>query len=102
METVITIGAESVTYADRLQRLLLDDFEVDVREDDALDPVSLLPAFVLSGASIRTDAHAHGEHVHVVGIVVEVPEALLDAFYATLPQVLVADDDDFEDDEAED
>lgn len=99
MQTVMKIGADSVHYTDRLKELFAG-FGVDVNEDDALDPVGILPAFVLSGASISTEAHTHGDHMHVVAITVQVPDELEDAFYATLPQVLVADDeDDDEDDE---
>ena len=55
-------------------------------------------AFVLSGASVDTDAHAHDEQVHVVGITVRVAPEMLDAFYSTLPEVLVADEEDTEED----
>lgn len=97
MQTVMKIGAESVEYTERLKELFAG-FGVDVAEEDALDPVGILPAFVLSGASIQTEAHTHGDHMHVVTIAVQVPDELEEAFYATLPQVLVAEDED-EDDE---
>ncbi|MCC6830818.1 MAG: hypothetical protein IT200_05665 [Thermoleophilia bacterium] len=101
MQTVMKIGADSVQYADRLSELF-GTFGVDVNDDDALDPVGILPAFVLSGASISTEAHTHGDHMHVTSITVQVPDELEEAFYATLPQVLVAEDEDDEDDDEDD
>ncbi len=98
MQIVMKIGADSVTYAERLKELFAG-FGVDVTQDDALDPVGILPAFVLSGASIATEAHTHGDHMHVTSITVQVTDDMEEAFYATLPQVLVADDEDDEDDE---
>jgi hypothetical protein len=37
---------------------------------------------------VRTDAHTHGDDVHVAGIHLEIPEELEEGFYATLPLVL--------------
>ncbi|MFN8109465.1 MAG: hypothetical protein U0Y82_06415 [Thermoleophilia bacterium] len=101
METIIQIASDSATYADRFVATVKEHFDVDVNDPGEFDVVGLLPAFVLSGASVATDAHGHGDHVHVVGITVQVPGEMLDAFYATLPNVLSAheDDDEPEDDE---
>jgi hypothetical protein len=96
MPNVLRISADGAQYSDRL-RELFTGFGVDLAEEGAVDEVSLLPAFVLGGASVTTDAHAHGDHVHVVGISVDVPAEIEDAFYATLPDILVTDDE--EDDE---
>jgi hypothetical protein len=77
-------------HADYEQRLrtLLDGTGIDPEEFIGLEYFGLVPFFIIAGASVRTDAHAHGEDVHVTGITVEVPEELEEGFYATLPQIL--------------
>jgi hypothetical protein len=67
---------------------LLEATGIDSQEFLGLDYFGLAPFFIVSGASIRTDAHAHGVNVHVAGIHVEIPEELEEAFYATLPVIL--------------
>jgi hypothetical protein len=74
-------------YEDRLWRLL-DESGIDPQEFVGLDYFGLLPFFVISGASVRTEGHTHGENVHVTGIRLEIDEELEEAFYVTLPQVL--------------
>jgi hypothetical protein len=86
-------------YDDRLKQLL-DASGIDPEEFVGLDYFSLAPFFVLAGATVAPDAHAHGPDVHVTGVRVTVPEELEEAFLATLPQMLadayVEDDDEDE------
>ncbi len=98
MTHIMTITADGADYSDRL-RELLEDFGVNPDVDDSIDELSLLPAFVLGGASIRTEAHAHGDHMHVVNIHVEIADELVTPFYATLETILEADDDEEESEE---
>jgi hypothetical protein len=100
MTLLMKITDEGAEYADQLHDLLAE-FGVDPAVEDEIDEISLLPAYVLAGASIRTDAHAHGSHMHVVAITVEIPDELEEAFYETLGHVLEASDEDDEDDEDE-
>jgi hypothetical protein len=74
-------------YDDRL-RALLDATGIDPHEFYGLDYFSLVPFFVLCGATVRPQAHAHGDHLHVEGVIVEVPEEYAEAFYASLPTIL--------------
>lgn len=69
-------------------RDLLDGTGIDPEEFIGLEYFSLTPFFVISGATVRADAHTHGTDVHVQGVVVELPEDLEEGFYATLPQIL--------------
>ncbi len=70
-------------------RELLDATGIDPEEFIGLEYFSLTPFFVISGASVRAEAHTHGQgDVHVTGVFVEVAEELEDGFYATLPQIL--------------
>jgi hypothetical protein len=74
-------------YEDRL-RALLDSAGIDPEEFLGLDYFSLTPFFVLGGATVTPDAHAHGTEVHVTGVSVTIPEELEEAFLATLPEML--------------
>jgi hypothetical protein len=87
MKQLAFITQGNSQYEERL-RTLLDATGIDPEEFVGLDYFGLVPFFVISGASVRTDAHAHGEDVHVAGIHLEIPEELEEAFYATLPLVL--------------
>ena len=97
MTSIMQVTDEGTKYAERLHELLAE-FGVNPEIEDEIDEISLLPAYVLAGASIRTEAHAHGDHMHVVAISVEIADELEQAFYETLAQVLEASDED-EDDE---
>jgi hypothetical protein len=84
-------------YDPRL-RALLDETGIDPHEFVGLDYFGLVPFFVLAGATVRPDAHSHGDDVHVTGVDVEVPEELEEAFFATLPRFLEdAYSEDYED-----
>jgi hypothetical protein len=74
-------------YDERL-RTLLEASEIDPEEFLGLEWFSLVPFFVLAGATVAADAHAHGSDMHVVGARVSVPEELEEAFFATLPLIL--------------
>jgi hypothetical protein len=74
-------------YDDRLWELL-EGTGIDPHEFDGLDYYGLVPFFVLAGASVRPEAHTHGDYVHTEGVFVEVDDALQEAFYATLPKIL--------------
>ena len=69
-------------------RELLDATGIDPEEFVGLDYFSLVPFFVLAGASVAPDVHAHGADVHVTGVRVTIPEDLEEPFLATLPQIL--------------
>jgi hypothetical protein len=98
MTLILKITDEGSQYSDQLHDLL-GEFGLDPAVDDELDDLSLLPAYVLAGASIRTEAHSHGTHMHVIAINVEIAEELEAAFYDALGQVLEAGDEDDEDDD---
>lgn len=91
MAQIMRITSDGAELTERLSDLL-DEFGIDLAEDE-VDELALVPAFVLGGASVNTEAHAHGEHMHVVGITVEIADELQDAFYATLGQILSAEDE---------
>lgn len=74
-------------YDDRL-RALLDASGIDPEEFVGLEYFSLAPFFVLAGATVTPEAHAHGTEVHVTGVLVTLPEELEEAFFATLPEML--------------
>jgi hypothetical protein len=74
-------------YDPRL-RQLLEESGIDPHEFLGLDWFSLVPFFVLAGATVSPDAHMHGSDVHVTGARVEVPEEFEEGFFAALPQFL--------------
>jgi hypothetical protein len=81
----ITVGHSD--YDDRLWRLL-GESGIDSQEYESLDYFSLLPVFLLAGASVRTVAEAHGDHMHLEGWYVEIDEALEPIFFHELPDLL--------------
>jgi hypothetical protein len=87
MKQLAVIMQGESRYDERL-RALLEETEIDPHEFVGLDWFGLLPFFVIAGASVRSDAHAHGDDVHVSAIVVELDEDLEEPFYATLPRIL--------------
>jgi hypothetical protein len=74
-------------YDERL-RGMLDATGIDPHEFLGLDYYSLVPFFVLAGATIEPEAHAHDTEVHITGVRVMVPEELEEGFLATLPVIL--------------
>jgi hypothetical protein len=66
----------------------LDASGIDPHEFVGLDYFSLVPFFVLAGATVSPDAHAHDDEVHVTGVRVTIPEDVEEAFLATLPEIL--------------
>jgi hypothetical protein len=74
-------------YDERL-RALLDASGIDPEEFLGLEYFSLTPFFVLAGATVSPDAHAHGTELHVSAVRITVPEELEEAFLATLPELL--------------
>lgn len=92
MADLLTISNDGPEFADRLRELLEDRGLTPGSEH--LDELGLIPALILAGASVQTDAHAHGDSMHVTGIRAFVGDELEEAFYATLDQILVTDDED--------
>jgi hypothetical protein len=75
-------------YDDRLRQLLVS-MEIDPHEFVGLDYFGLTPFFVMAGATVRPEAHTHGDEIHVEGVVVELPDELPEeGFYAQLQDML--------------
>jgi hypothetical protein len=87
MHRLATIRFDHSDYEPRL-RTLLEQSGVDPHEFEGLDWFGLLPFYVLAGASVRSDVHGHGDHLHFEGATVEIPEELVEAFYGTLLEML--------------
>ena len=87
MKQLAFIAPEASQYDEGL-RSLLDGTGIDPHEFIGLDYFSLVPFFVLAGATVAPDAHAHGDSVHVTAVRVTLPEELEDAFLATLAEIL--------------
>jgi hypothetical protein len=87
-------------YDDRLWEIL-DTSGIDPHEFVGLDYFALVPFFVLAGATVTPDVHAHDDHMHVTGVRIAVPEELEETFLETLPQILddAYSDEDEDDDE---
>ena len=85
-------------YADRLWELL-EGMDIDPHEFIGLDYFGLTPFFVMAGATVRPQAHTHGDEIHVEGVVVDLPEDLPEeGFYEQLRDMLY---DAYGDDEQE-
>jgi hypothetical protein len=84
------IGYITQGHSDYDERLhaVLDASGIDPEEFLGLEYFSLTPFFVLAGATVGAEAHAHGTEVHVSGVRVTIPEELEEAFLATLPELL--------------
>jgi hypothetical protein len=87
MKRLATITQGTSDYDDRLWKLL-EESGIEREEFVGLDYFGLVPFFVIAGATVRSDAHAHGDHLHVEAIHVEIDEELEAAFFGTLPQIL--------------
>ena len=86
-------------YDERLWNLL-SETGIDPHEFIGLDYFGLTPFFVMAGATVRPQAHTHGDEViHIDGVVVELPDDLPEeGFYAQLRDLLY---DAYGDDEQE-
>lgn len=87
MKQLAYITQGNSEYDDRL-RALLEESGIDPHEFLGLDWFSLVPFFVLAGATVSPDAHAHGSDVHVTGVRVAVPEEFEEGFFDALPRYL--------------
>jgi len=87
MKQLAFITQGQAEYDDRL-RQILEASEIDPHEFSGLDWFGLTPFFVLCGATVRPQAHTHGNDVHVEGVYVELPEEFEEGFYAALPVLL--------------
>jgi hypothetical protein len=87
MKQLAYIAQGHSDYDARL-RELLEGTGIDPHEFVGLDWFSLVPFFVLAGATVAPDVHAHGTDAHVTGVRITVPEELEEAFLATLPPIL--------------
>jgi hypothetical protein len=87
MKQIAYITQGRSDYDERL-RALLDASGIDPEEFLGLEYFSLTPFFVLAGATVSAEAHAHDTEVHVSGVRVTIPEELEEAFLATLPELL--------------
>jgi hypothetical protein len=98
MRRLAYITQGSSDYDERLWGLL-EETGIDPHEFIGLDYFGLTPFFVMAGATVRPEAHTHGDDIHVEGVVVELPEDLPDdAFYGQLRDMLY---DAYGDDEQE-
>jgi hypothetical protein len=97
MKRLASITQGTSDYDERLWKLLQES-GIDKDEFIGLDYFGLVPFFVIAGATVRSDAHAHGDHLHVEAIHVEIDESLEEAFFGTLPQIL---DDAYADEDEE-
>ncbi|HEY4279587.1 MAG TPA: hypothetical protein VGM91_15285 [Conexibacter sp.] len=87
MKQLARIAIDDSKYDPRLWQLLE---ETGLERDDfeGLDYYSLLPFFVLAGASARSNVHLHGDHSHFESVTLEIPDDLEDAFFSVLPDLL--------------
>jgi hypothetical protein len=98
MKRLAFIAQGSSDYDDRLWALL-EETGIDRHEFTGLDYFGLVPFFVMAGATVRPQAHTHGDDVHVEGVIVELADDLPEeGFYAQLRDLLY---DAYGDDEQE-
>ena len=98
MKQLAHIRIDDSSYDPRLWSLLE---ETGLEHDDfeGLDYFSLLPFFVLAGASVRSHVHVHDDHSHFEAVTIEIPEELEDAFFHVLPELLAQLTEEEEDEE---
>jgi hypothetical protein len=92
----ITFGDSK--YDDRLWKAL-EDSGVPADEFESLDYFSLVPFFVLAGASVETQVESHGDHFHFHGVSITIPEDMEEPFYDGLEGLLEQLADQQEEDE---
>jgi hypothetical protein len=98
MKQLAVIAQGNADYVDRL-RELLEATDIDPEEFTGLEYFGLTPFFVMAGATVRPQAHTHGDDIHVEAVVVELADDLPeDWFYAQLQAMLY---DAYGDDEQE-
>jgi hypothetical protein len=87
MTQLARIAIGDSQYEDRLWTLL-EGTGLDRDDFEGLDYFSLLPFFVLAGASVTSHVHVHGDHSHFESVTVELPEELEESFFGVLPDLL--------------
>jgi hypothetical protein len=87
MKQLARIAIDDSQYEPRLWELL-EETGLDRDDFEGLDYYSLLPFFVLAGASVRSHVHLHDDHSHFEAVTLEIDEELEEAFYGVLPQLL--------------
>lgn len=87
MKQLARIAIDDSKYDDQLWKLL-EETGLDRDDFEGLDYFSLLPFFVLAGASVRSHVHLHGDHSHFEAVTIEIPEELEEAFFGVLPDLL--------------
>jgi hypothetical protein len=85
-------------YEPRL-RALLEESGIDPHEFLGLDWFSLVPFYVLAGATVTPEIETHEDHVHITGVRVTVPDDHHDGFIEALPAYLDDAYEDLDDDE---
>jgi hypothetical protein len=81
----ITFGDSK--YDDRLWQVL-EESGVPADEFESLDYFSLVPFFVLAGASVDTQVESHGDHFHFQGVSITIPDDMEEPFYDGLEGLL--------------
>jgi hypothetical protein len=87
MTQLAYITFDDSKYADRLWQLL-EESGVPADEFESLDYFSLLPFFVLAGASVETQIESHVDHFHFEGVTLTVPDDMEEGFYEGLEGLL--------------
>lgn len=87
MRQLARIAIDDSKYDERLWKLL-EESGLDRDDFEGLDYFSLLPFFVLAGASVRSHVHLHDDHSHFEAVTVEIQEELEEAFFGVLPDLL--------------
>jgi hypothetical protein len=87
MKRLASITQGHSDYDDRLWKLL-EESGVPVDEFETLDYFSLLPFFVLAGASVDTQVESHGDHFHFQGVKLTVADDMVEPFFDGLEGLL--------------
>jgi hypothetical protein len=87
MKQLAFITFDDSKYDDRLWKLL-EESGVPADEFETLDYFSLLPFFVLAGASVDTQVESHGDHFHFQGVVLTVADDMVEPFFDGLVGLL--------------
>ena len=87
MTQLAFITFDDSKYDDRLWQLL-EESGVPADEFETLDYFSLLPFFVLAGASVDTQVESHGDHFHFQGVRITVADDMVEPFYDGLEGLL--------------